>query len=685
VSGYKRGAIESALEDLARASITVYRKHIQAWAVYAGSDFDIEAAVHIAQREHTTSIDQHLERIAVLHPLTARRHYSETGTMRCFELVVTTPEGAAQLESQPVHSRLGRFILVVPGEETSYEQLEHVATTLAAESNNPLHLFGVPQRHHRLTEYSSELAALKYVSATTPSLQDDSVARREINARIQHLRSVLEGELRDAFANSTWYNSTHTFRAEPNEGLSSVATKVCNAVFPEAPKVFSELANRDVLSSSAAKAQRLLMYRMLTHGEIKDLGFTKYPAEAGLFFTILAPLGLHHTVGGKGVFATPESAVSAPAAASALPLWNRFRAELESALRPVSLTTLYEIAQQPPFGVKRGLLPILTLAFFLAYRNEIAMYVEQTFNPNLTEVDIDHWLQDPAQISWKWVQLDTSSQDMLERLAECLERTSHHPVAADPLDSARVLVSMMFNLPPWTQHTNRISERSRKLRTQLLQASDPVKVIFTDLPEILGTGQDAGALVCEIECVVKELIDAYPSALRTLGNKLLESIDHAGPLTELQLRARTVQGISGNLMLDAFASRLTTYTGSDADIQSLISLAVSKPPSEFGDSDFDRATIQLAQWAFEFRRVETVASVQGRPATRRALAVVFGSENTISRTIDVAETDAPVIEKVRDELLEHLRTGVVKPDLFIAALAEAGVVALRQVQSEVAE
>jgi hypothetical protein len=311
------------------------------------------------------------------------------------------------------------------------------------------------------------------------------------------------------------------------------------------------------------------------------------------------------------------------------------------------------------------------------------MYMDGVFAPDLSAPDVDEWLQDSARVTWKWVRRDASAKQLLTKLAVRLETAAQRPVAADPLDSARALVSLAFALPAWTQRTARVSPRAREALTLLLRASDPIKVIYTDLPQVLGTGDNVDALVTGVGNIVEELDAAYPQVLSRIGVQLLSSIDHGGPLSSLQARAAVVQGISGDFKLDAFATRLTTYTASITDIESLVSLAVSKPPREFNDHDIDLATMQLARWAFDFRRVEAMASVQGRPANRRAFAVVFAGRNTRSATLDVAETDAAQIRQLRDDLLDRVRIGNIKSDVFLAALAEAGSVMIETRAHEV--
>lgn len=669
VGQHSAAAITTALEDLAAASIVIFRIHQNAWGIYAGSDFDIDAAVATVKQEQAPSLEDQLNRLAILPPITARKHYSDTGTLRWFERVVTTAENAAAMIAKGTSSKAGRFVLLVPTVDTALAQMERAAQELAKQAG-PLDLFGVPKVHHRLAEFAGDLAALEHVAAHNPVLAEDSVARREINARLEQLRGDLENTLREAFARATWFGRTHRFEPRPEDGLFPIASQVCTKVFDQAPQIFSELVNRDALSSNATKAQRFLMHRMVTHGHDPGLGFDGFPAEAGLYYTTVAALGLHTTVAGQGRFVAPDKA--GERGQSVLPLWRAWRNCLETAGDSVRLTELAELAARHPYGVKQGIVPILLLTFLLVHRSEIAMYVRGVFAPDLSDVDIDEWLQDPSRVTWKWVRMDASAKQLLTKLARRLETATQRPVAADPLDSARALVSLALALPKWTQRTAHLSSKTRETLTLLLRASDPVKVIFADLPQVLGTGEHVDELVAGVGAVVEECGAAYPLVLTRIHTQLLASIDHDDTLPALQARARVVQGISGDFKLDAFAARLSTYTGSPADIESLVALAVSKPPQEFNDHDIDLATMQLARWAFDFRRTEALATVQGRPANRRALAVVFGGKDTRAATLDVAEADAEQIRQLRDDLLARVHNGHVKADVFLAALAEAG-------------
>jgi hypothetical protein len=127
-------------------------------------------------------------------------------------------------------------------------------------------------------------------------------------------------------------------------------------------------------------------------------------------------------------------------------------------------------------------------------------------------------------------------------------------------------------------------------------------------------------------------------------------------------------------MLDAFATRISTYDGSIPAIEGLVALASGKPAKDCVDRDVDAAILKLAVWSTEFRNAETLASLQGRPANRMAFGVVFGAVGgrSVSNSFDVSEADSPAIKKLVDQFLSVFNNKNLKPEIFLAALAEAG-------------
>jgi hypothetical protein len=125
----------------------------------------------------------------------------------------------------------------------------------------------------------------------------------------------------------------------------------------------------------------------------------------------------------------------------------------------------------------------------------------------------------------------------------------------------------------------------------LLKASDPHKVLFADLPTLLDA-QDAAGISGRLALVLDELAGAYPAMLDQVRNKMLAALDHCDrPLAELQQRAATVKGITGDLRVDAFASRLEVIDEGQVVIEGLIGFAANKPMAQWVDRDVDVAPV----------------------------------------------------------------------------------------------
>lgn len=661
--------VESALAELASASILIFRKHVDAWGIYAGSDFDIEVAVKNARAQLGSYDLSKVRELIDLGPVTARRHYWMTGALRWFSRTIIQ-EGLAQIhisKFEPSGSQCGEFVLVLSENHIDSAARSRTAKRLSTLSQGRGVLVGIPANADRIEELISDLSALEHVKVSSRELHSDSIAMREVTARIQAARTALTDELRDGFHNAVWYYEG-VKRTTGNDGLSRVASEICEEIYDASPHVNSELVNRNALSTSAAKAQRELLHAMLTRVNDAELGYTSFSADAGLYYTVVRSLGLHRGVKDLWKLSSPAGT---PKSDTVVPLWSAAKSLVFHSDKVVVLSELYELWSRPPFGVKSGLLPIFALSFFMAHRNQLALYIESVFTPDVTEAHIDEWLQDPRRIGWRFVRIEASERKMLEALSVALSKRLNCHVTVDALDSARALVTMVYQLPAWTRRSERLSNEAKEVRRLLLNASDPHKVLFADLPLVLNTRNPA-ALADKIATIAEELTGAFGLRLCQVKDRLLNALDHDGDIEILRARGRTVMGVGAEFKLDAFASRLSQYSDDSSDIEGLLMLALSKPSKDWTDHDLDAGEVQLMSWAMEFRRLESLAEIRGRPSTRRAIGVVFGAKRTVTGTFDVSERDNAAIQNIRNELMDRVRTGNLKREVFLAAIAEVG-------------
>ncbi len=675
--GVDEEQIRKALEELSDWKVLIERKHLGAWGIYAGSDFDIEGAINLARGEIGEPDLEHISTLSDLQPVLAKRHYQKTGTMRWFTRGIIRLEEVEKVVEQfeLTGSSAGAFLLCLPPPGQTVRSAEHRVRHASAITRIESLLLGTPKNAERIIELSLELAASQRVMKTRPELDGDSVARREIVGRIEAVRASLEEELADAFELSKWYSHGAAVETKSSTALSVIASDIVEKVYEKAPHIFSELINREGPSSNSVKARKDLMNRMVTHGHLPKLGYESFPADAGLYFTVLNDPGLHRSRGEEGWgFGGPDYSARGKSYET---FWWQTKAKLAEG-KSVTLKELYTAWALPPFGIRAGVMPVLSLAFYLANRSSLALYVNGVFTPDLNDAVVDEWTLDPSRIRFQHVEASKDKAKLVDALAKTVSDRSSTEVGAAPLDVARGLVGLVVGLPGWTKRTMTVSSRAQQVRAMLLKASDPLRVLFSDLPTLL-EAQDPATLNTRLQAVTDELSGAYHRMLASVRAHLLGALDHGErQLDDLHKRAGTVKGMTGDFKLDAFATRLGTYDESDETVESFISLAIDKPQAAWVDRDIDAAMAKLAAWAVDFRKAETMAPLRGRPSTRRLIGVVFGASHGQDATgfVDISETDTPAIDRLVKQFLAKAQGE--REEVILAALAEAGAMLIKQ-------
>ncbi len=663
--------LDAALQKLSSLKVALFKNYTGAWSVFEGSDFDIDAAIAQALAASPGIDYSRLAQYMGLHPVVAKRHYHETGSMRWMDLLLCSIEQAEKIAAnfRPSKGEFGTFILALPSKGMKPRDARKRAQASSKLRPWPV-MVGIPENHARIAELAAELVALEQVK-DRHELSGDAVARREVYARLAATRADLEDQLQAAVSLAKWHDGTDQI-VEPGSKLSPVASRLSEELFHQSPPVWSELVNRDSVSSNSVKARRELLHAMVNAEGHEVLGFEGFPAERGLYETLLKRTELHRRDGsGAWRFMPPGDGFAEGFA----PLWDATRALFSDANARVGAHEIYALWSAPPFGMKLGIQPVVLTAFLLAHKANIAVYKDGMFVPRLTDFDIDECLQDPDRFSLRWVAIDEDKNRILEGISKLLAEIGENAGAADPLEAARGLVAMVFNLPEWARRTSRLGQTARDMRDMLLKASDPHKVLFVDLASLLGAA-DGKAYVKALRAPLQELAGAYAKMLSDVEAKMLSALDASRDnLEALRERAKSVSGISGDFEMDGFATRLANYDGSRASLEGILALAAERPPRDWVDRHIDAAVLGLAKFARRFRESEAFAAVQGRKAHSEAIAVVIGAGSdtkTISRSFAISDKHRKTVEAKADELASMLEGQGLGTEVLLAILAKAG-------------
>lgn len=678
--GRDAGHVRACVDSLVRRSAIVFRRHLGAYAIYAGSDFDIEAAIEEARAEIVSCDYSRLKATGVLAPILAKREYHNTGAMRWFDVDVATVDKAEErIEAfRGEGGAAGLFLLLINEKNESGVKLRRNVDRLAMQIDDRPIAFGVSGDSYMLRELSQELVALERIQTNRPELKGDAVARREVASRLARQVGELEDRLRSGLAGTSWRVpalGAEEMRATGSAGLSIIASRMAAALYPCAPRIQNELVNRAKPSSNAMAAVRALMTAMALRPTEDRLGIRDFPAEGGLYASILERTGLHgDRENGTIGFQAPSPNDSEH---RLWPLWESGRKLLEEGgAQGLSLNQLYAVWRARPFGVKDGLLPILGLAFLLSERDRISVYLDSVFCSSLSDLLVDRLLQDPSSIRLRVSNVSKRDSAILRGIAELVTELSGNsePTHADPLAVGRQLVSLVVNAPGWVRRTTRLGRSAVRVRDIAQTAHDPNKFMLDDLPKVMGAAASVSEIIETLRSGLEELAAAYPSMLSSLRELLfreLRASSHDG-LERLRSRAKAVMGVTGNFRLDAFAARLSTFDDSREAIEGLASLAANRPPRDWVDRDVDAARIELAALAREFLRAEGLAHVQGRGNGRFSLALFMSHPDRDGILAPEVNVDGAELGEAR-ELATSLRALVsdnVSLEVAIAAAAE---------------
>lgn len=665
-------AVRTALDELVRSSSLVFRRHLDAYAVYAGSDFDIEAEVSSRLAERDGLDVRTLNDLAGLRPILAKAHYFETGTPRWYDTRIAEIGSSRRSASDFAVSAgaAGRFVLALPSRNADPEE----AVGLAAEASDietllPV-IVGLPPNYEAIRSLGRELSAVRAVQTECPELEGDATARREVEARANILSATLEEEFRVAFDGARWFlRGAEIACGEHGQTLSRLASDQAAVTFSNAPLIFSELANRQRPSGNTNAAVKALLRAVAENTGAPRFGIEHYPPEVGLAATIYEATGLYTEREGNWTFRDP---LEVQTKGRLGPLWRRTDDLLVDGT-PLDAASIYEEWRQTPFGVRDGLMPVLLVAYLRTRQIETAIYINGTFQPSLTGLIVDLLLQDPTTVSFRRIIATEGDRGALEAYAhKAAELTGWQP-PIEPLPVAQALVEFAFKLPEWSRHAHgALSPSAIHVRRELLHADDPYDLFVRALPEAVG---GRNAKTTQRACAaLQELHTAQPRMIAELRTKMLGAMKHQGEnLEPLRRRAEAISAAtSDDLKLGGFIARIAKFDGSDAEMEAICGLVTGQPVHTWRDLEPKRAAVQLADYAYRFRRVELFGGTEDVP-TQTAVMMMAGvgsAERSVVRRAQISTEQQEQITPIARKLREQLVAEGLNQDLLLAVLAE---------------
>ena len=676
------------LDDLRTWSIVVFRAHSKSWAVFAGSDFDIDAELATAKARIEVDFST-LQKILTQQVIIAKKHYYERGTMRWFDVRISALDDIPKLIEtyRPARGACGLFVLAVPLERERLETVRVRAEKLSEQAADYPYFIGVSLHAWDVRALTQELSALEYVRSNASTLEGDQVARRELAARSAGLREQLDQKMSEMLGAAFWCRAGHSQQIQSIASLTRAASDCASEVFTASPIIKNELINRTKPSSNAISAANELMRLMVLQGERPNLGIEGYPPQRAIYDSVLAVPGIHrkdrHSENAYKFDAPTNSEVGKSFAA----MWAEGENFLNATEKErLPLSQLYERWSKAPFGLRSGVIPIYALALVLASENQLALYLDGYFVPQMDAFFVDRMLQDAKAVELRKFQVIGVARSALERLASLVAERAEGALLLDALSVAKPLVAFVRSLHPWVKRTRSLDKMTLACRDSISKASDPIALLFEELPVVCGLSPitynvkddlSLRAYTDNLRRAVDELRAAYPRLLDKLtahvGEQLGGTLATDKGRFAISERAGFVAGRSGDFRLDALATRLKTASNAIEWIESIGGLAANKPVRDWIDNDIDRAMFEISDLCVRFKRVEAVAMTLGETGDSETVAIVVGrgkESRSIIQTIDVTPSEREIAREALDDLRKQLAAQGLAPSRVIAVVTE---------------
>ncbi|MDC0600819.1 hypothetical protein OAO32_00305, partial [Candidatus Pelagibacter sp.] len=243
--------LSKILKDLEDKKIIVFRKFKDAYALFSGSDINLEEVTELNKSKIMDDYDIILSELPNLQPVVAKKHFHKTGTQRIFQrfcLVLTNVkkvvEEIVRLDISNVSA--GAFVFLCKTKGDSQKDFDNKILELSKIKFPKPVIIGSSITYLEFFNHALEIAALKRVKSTVLAIEGDAIAKKELNGRLSAFQNLLFNSLYLNFENANWVFNNEKIQMS---NLSSIASVVSDKVFHATPIIQNELVVRDKLST----------------------------------------------------------------------------------------------------------------------------------------------------------------------------------------------------------------------------------------------------------------------------------------------------------------------------------------------------------------------------------------------------------------------------------------------------
>ncbi|PKD38240.1 hypothetical protein CWO84_23820 [Methylomonas sp. Kb3] len=676
--------LKSALQHLESQHVLYERGSVRGYCLWPHTSVHLADCFENARLQLGEPTNSMRMVVSLLSPQTivARRHYVETGNLRHFEVQFHPASEYERLCTAGIKPTTGLepdgYILVLLPEN---DRESIVITEKLNNSSAPLSskiVVGLTRPPVELISAANDLRCWKWVSENVMELAGDQFARQELNSQIINAKDLLDNRLEKLtglnsgdMASINWFWQGKPFQVDAN-GIGASLSALCDNIYSECPIVTNELINRRITSSAASRARTLLIEAISTYPDKPFLGMdtTKNPPELAIYLSVLLTGNVHTFNQDKWSIVIPTEQNDIGRLRPALLTIDKLLKDNDG--QRIDIPRIFVELRKEPIGARDGMLPLLLAIYLAACWHQTAAYENGTYRHRLGGEEFKRLIKEPEHFELQHCSIVGVRLELFHSLSTVLGLTPSD--SPEVLDLVRPLVKFVAEVPEYSRNTKKLSTEALALRKCLLEAREPGKLVFTDIPIAVGVSiDDYDTLASKLPKLIAEIQTSYDMLLNRVASAITDSFETHVSIEELrsELIARCA-AISNKLAeeeLKSFVLRLgDAHLNHRQWLESLANHLSRKSAARWNDNDEDTFHQRLGVLAKRMLRAEAANSdfigdigiQDAERVVRLALTKPNGIEST--RMLHWSESEEEQVTQLETQITnliqEHGRAGL---------------------------
>jgi hypothetical protein len=403
-------------------------------------------------------------------------------------------------------------------------------------------VYVVPERPLLIAELLAELFALRDLSHDATFVQQDERLPRELDFFIEDAQRRLMRALRPlrdtaTMSASWWWHDGTAWREErvrTEADMSRLLSRLCNRWFDATPVLNNEVLNQHEPSKQQVRAAERVIDALLGPQDDvlpPNLGLTGYGPDYLIFRTVLVRSGLLRPAKEEqdpdDTLWQLEYPLNNPPLAQ---VWDKVQEFLDTTLEDEQEAAhLVDMLQSPPYGLRRGVLPVLLAAMLRPRLHVLTLRRNRKVVSPLTGQVLTELCRKPERFTIEMGPWDARRAALWQVLQEKFHSfVSVQEQGQQPLSYLSLaLVRWLQTQPRFCRDTDQLSPDAQRLRNLIRQGQrDPARVLLYDLLDLLDNGSQSPTdeaayregLADRLNELTGEIITAYPSLLYHLDS-----------------------------------------------------------------------------------------------------------------------------------------------------------------------